>query len=197
MRCFSHIALAAGLVCCLAASPARADLVAPETASAQASAGEILTALQALTYLSDAASGVAPASALSSAVKSTGPTGVALSSEGVDSSGGPVDTWTISGAGFGNTDSSAAATGAAYPASAPSGLQVGGHLVGSNAAVAPYDLSSLASSASDTPVALDNSDGGPDPNPPAVPIPPSALLLGAGLLCIYPLRRSPRWSVGA
>lgn len=194
MRYFSYVAVAAGLLCCLTATPARADLAAPEAGSAET--GEILSALQALTELADAASELSPTSAYASAVKTTGPAGVALGGEGVDSSYGPVDTWSSYGSGFGATESSSAVVGGASPASAPSGLQGGGHLVGSNATVAAYDLSALATSPS-APVVLDNQDGATEPNPPAVPIPASVLLLGAGLLGLYPLRRSTGCSVEA
>ena len=193
MRYFSCVAVAAGLLFCLTATPARADLAAPEAGSAET--GEILSALQALTGLADAASELSPTSAYASAVKTTGPAGVALGGEGVDSSYGPVDTWSSYGSGFASTESNGAG-GAALPASAPSGVQGGGHLVGSNATVAAYDLSTLASSPS-APVLLASQEGATEPNPPAVPIPASVLLLGGGLLGLYPLRRSTGCSVGA
>lgn len=198
MRYFSHVAVTAGLVCCLAASPACADVAAPEAGASEASSGEVLTAMQALQVMIDAASTVPGSSAYASETKSIGPAGAPLTSEGVDSSNGTPNTEMISTAGFGNTESPAgSATGAVFQAAPPAGLGqvLGGHLVGSNASVASLDLSSLATSASNPQIVAETSTDSEEP-PPAVPVPPTILLMGAGLLGILPWRRSSRISSG-
>ncbi|HBG08295.1 MAG: hypothetical protein A2075_11685 [Geobacteraceae bacterium GWC2_58_44] len=195
MKCFSYIAVAGGLVCCLSASPARADLATPEAGATEASTGEVLAALQDLTGMMDAASTVSDSSTYASVTKSAGPASDPAISEGMDSSYGSADTGTISTAGFGNTESSdsSGGTGELSQAAAPSGLKgEGAHLVSYNAPVASYDLSTLATSAASPPVVGNEEIANPvvDAIPPAVPIPASVLLLGAGLLGIYPLRRT-------
>ena len=231
MRYFSCVAVAAGLLFCLTATPARADLAAPEAGSAET--GEILSALQALTGLADAASELSPTSAYASAVKTTGPAGVALGGEGVDSSYGPVDTWSSYGSGFASTESNGAG-GAALPASAivhldvrediARGAEPFARIMAAVKALGPDEI--LVLRVPFEPVPLYGVLGrrglahraehlGPDdwsirfyrergegaqgasPARPAAPIPASVLLLGGGLLGLYPLRRSTGCSVGA
>ena len=193
MRYLSYASAAAGLLCCLAASPARADLATPDPGSAEAPAARVADALQALTSVMDAASTVSGISALASETKSTGPASVPATSQGVDSSNGPVSTVAMAAASVGSAGLFAAesTSGSGEPslAAPPAGLLQGegSHFV--SAPVAPStDLSSLSNSAS-SPLASTEATMQPDIAIPT-PIPATFLLLGGGLIGIFPLRRS-------
>ena len=196
MKRVSNVAVAAGLFCCLAASPAFADLATPEAGAVEAPSDEGLAALEALTVMMDDASTVSEISALSSATTSTGPSSAPTTSLGVDSSQGPVSTGTISEDGFGTGRVITGTTVTAYgeevfQAAAPSGQQQGevSRPVGSNEVVIPTDLSSLVTASSFAPakITVDSDEGNPEV--PVVPIPSTVLLMGAGLLGMYPLRQ--------
>jgi hypothetical protein len=191
MKYFSHLSVGAGLVLCLAAAPARADLATPESASAGSASGEVAAALQALTGTLDAASAASDSSTLASGALSSGPVSLPATSQGVDSSGGPVSSASLTGSG--SVLLSGAAAPAAYsasgPALAPAGLESGdGRSLVAGPSVSGTDLSSMANSLS-TPLTLTVD---PLPEPAPTPIPASILLLAGGLLCLVPLRPAAR-----
>ena len=193
MRYLSSVSVAAGLFCCLAASPARADLATPEAGGADAPSGQVFAALQALSVVIDAASTVSGSSALASETKSTGPSSAPATSKGVDSSSGPAPTGAIvatSSGSFGLFAAAATSNGETAQAAPPAGLPQGGIQVAS-ASLLSTDLTSVAPSGSSPLIAPNDTVVTP------TPIPAAFLLLGGGLVGIFPLRRSSRLSLGA
>jgi len=196
MRYYSYVSLAAGLLCCLAASPALAEPSGSEAGGSDAASP--LAALQAVTDLTDAAATVAGTTSLASQTKSSGPSSAPATSKGVDSSNGAVPTAVLVAASSGMAVTGGAALsalrGESAPAAPPAVAGDGGHYV---AAQAPpgTDLSSLSDTGSNPLV---------NPNPSAAsvnivntptPIPPTVLLLGGGLIGLLPLRRFVRPSL--
>jgi len=189
MKCFSYVSIAAGLVCCLAASPARADLATPDAGSAEAPVGQVLSALQALTGMMDAASLVSGNSTLASSTHSTGPATGPVSSKGIDSSNGPVSTVAMAADSAGSIGLFAAAAtavpGESSPAAPPVALLLGNGSIPVGTPSAPStDLSSMASSVS-SPL-LDSAN---QPLVAPVPLPASFLMLGGGLVGLFSRRR--------
>jgi hypothetical protein len=180
MKYLTYVGVAAGLVCWLAASPARADLAAPEAGSAQVASGQVLSALQALTVLMDAAATIPESSALASETKSNGPLGTPSTSQGVDRSNG-----------FAAGDITGFGPARLFPAALPpAGLLPGegSHFV-ATPPVPSVELPSLASSTSSLPSVT---GPGEPALPPTVPIPAPLLLLGGGLAGLFPFCRSAR-----
>lgn len=189
MKYVSPVCLCAGFLWCLAAAPARADIATPD--AGQLSSPQVVTALRALTELMDAAATLPETSALVSETKSAGPQNVPFTSTGVDSSNGPREK--IVAARFGAvgllSPTGETSFAAAYQAAAPAGFGNGGesHVVPTPSAPAP-DLAGLASSSS-APLEVGNLAATQTVTP-SVPIPATVLLLGGGLVALFPLRRS-------
>lgn len=184
MEQFNKFGMAAGVLFWLAASPASADLATPDAGSEQGAAPQVVAALQALAGVLEGAETVSETSTLVSHTRSVGPANAPFSSQGVDSSRGPV----ASGASLPLQNSSwsqVETRSAAAPAPAPSG---GGAAVAVSSPPA-VDLPSLAVSSAPSSLVLAESV---EDLPTNTPIPGSLLLLGGGLLGILPLRPSLR-----
>jgi hypothetical protein len=193
----------AGLFCCLAATPALADVAAPDAATVgsdavSASTLQVLDTLQLL----DAAIGAAsdPASAGASSLASQGPAAGPVTALGVDSSpsyaGGSLSGSLLlaslaqsdiaSGAGgtFGTTGTVAGSTALPLSSQATGSTPI---TVGANSAISPADATAISPTASAAPITtLDTPLVQHDTT---TPIPPSVLLMGSGLLGLIPLRR--------
>lgn len=203
MRFLPCLSVSAALVCCLAASPARADLAGSDADDAGSSSGQLFSRFQEVTRLLEE-SAIIPESLLAiSQTKSSGPSTVPPSSKGVDRTGNspaslPARSETHAGArlferasqGDSQTDSQSV-SGDPVPAAAPP-LQFRGDLnryVG-DPPVPGADIPTMPAS-SGAPLDLRATVIV------ATPIPAAVFLLGGGLLGILPLRRSARFSLGA
>jgi hypothetical protein len=203
MRFIAFLSVSAALVCCLAASPARADLADSDADDAGSSSGQLLSRFQEVTHLLEE-SAIIPDNVLTiSQTRSSGPSTVPPTSKGVDRTEAapgtfPVGSETRAGARlFERASQSASQTdsqtvsGDPVPAAAPP-LQAPGELnryVG-DPPVPGADIPTMGGSPS-TPLDLTGTVIV------ATPLPAAAFLLGGGLLGILPLRRFARFSLGA
>jgi len=203
MRFLPFLSVAATLVCCLAASPARADLAGSDADDAGSSSGQLLSRFQEVTHLLEE-SAIIPESVLTiSQTRSSGPSTVPPTSKGVDRTGTaaatlPTRSEIHAGARLferaSQTDSQAdslTVSGDPLPAAAPP-LQLRGDLnryVG-DLPVPGADIPALPASSA-APLDLRSTVIV------ATPLPAAVFLLGGGLLGVLPLRRSARLSLGA
>ena len=200
MNRLTHLSAAAGLFCCLAASPALADLATPASGSAaatDASVSRAVTALQAATGLTgDLTQTVPDSSLLAAATKSTTPASGFFTNLGVDKALAVVATGAVN-TGWGGSnfpDASQPAPGnlaalvAGAPGAPPAASPSGGVPVGSGVVVSSADsgLESLSSAPLSAPFQIVTDDVS------TVPLPPALFLLGSGLFGLIPLRRSSR-----
>lgn len=198
MRYFAYFGAATGLICCLAATPARADLAAPEAGVSVAPAGAITSALDALTSVMDAAATVSGASLLGSVTTSTGPATAPATGLGVDSANlptlGVIATADMSSNGLlapGATQVAGDSSQAAPPAAL---LQAPVNSFVASPVAPSTDLSSMSASVS-SPTSITGQTVTPVVSP--VPLPATIVLFGSALLGLLPLRRSVRSFPGA
>jgi len=204
MRKLPHLAAAAGLVCCLAASTAFADVASSQAGDSGAAPVETLDALQDLRAMITVTSPVSASSMLASATSSAGPINVPTTTLGGDYTMGVAGSGTVlvdKASGVGSLAIIAAANSVSAAPPPDTQGSITPHAVGSGIVVTPLDLLSVValSGSASLPVANGTGQGNlaGDPPPvstPVVPVPAAAFLLGSGLLGLIPLRRSSRLS---
>ena len=206
MKCLSCLTLFGALLCCLAASPARASMAGADTGGGEAS-GELLAGLQGVTLLMEEAATLPEVTAVLSRTKSSGPSTAPPTSKGMDRSEShaalPVAGNNYGGAGIfgrpGSSDSAGGATGTTgasgdqVPVAAlPLHLQEEVNRYLGEPSLPSADFTAQVP-ASTTPLDL----APPAVGTPTVPIPAAIFLLGGGLIGLLPLRRSGLLSAGA
>ena len=191
MNHLTRFSASAGLFCCLAASPALADVATPEPGSpslAPSAVSEAVAALQSVNTIVGELADSTPASAqFAAATKSTGTMSGYYTPLGADV--------TISAVASGAADASSssassgpgislAAVAASFTAAPPATSQTGGSVIGSGTVVSSAD-------ALIQPISSDPTSGNTvvvtDASP--VPLPPALLLLASGLVGLMPQRR--------
>lgn len=197
MKRAARLPVIAGFLCCLAASPALADLAATDSGLL---AGGAIPVLDILQILDGAASDISSLSdaMVASSFDSTSPASGPGTSMGVDSSqsflGGGASLSTLAGiAGGASLATSPAATAPSSdtPAAPPNvqSLTVAS-TVGNGTAVTPSDSSSTSNPVTSAAFQIDTQNITPQDTTP-VPVPAAAFLIGSGFLALLPMRRSP------
>jgi hypothetical protein len=195
MRYSTHFCVATSLFCSLCASPVRADMATPDAGVSEASE-QVADAIHDLASILDGAAQVDRSAALGAGVKATGPGNSPGTSQGVDSSLGSATKIAFAaagGEGYGQAGAAhSSGSGESSQASSPATSRGELRHALLNQPVPTTDLSSITGSLSQAvtsptvTTAIVNTGTG-DTSP--VPIPSSLLLLGGGLLGLFPLRR--------
>lgn len=199
MKRAARLPILAGVLCCLSTPPAFADFAATDLSAAGG-----VPVLDTLQVLDGAAGNISSLSdtLIACSFASNAPSSAATTSIGVDSSpaflGGGFGLSTVAGIAASSTFGSSSPGSAPFspssdtPAAAPNVQNLTlASMVGNGIAVSSADAAGVSNPASSASFQLQTESITPQDTTP-VPVPPAALLMGAGLLSFLPLRRSSR-----